>query len=411
MTSTSNVFLKVRLGARVPFADVSAQVISVDIEDIDRGTDKATVILADQAHVNAEAIREGTEVRIEMGWESEHALLFMGVIRRTEALAPGAGSVPGRLRFIAYDFSVRMQTRPDAAGRQYTGTLQQILTLIAQRAQIPVADVVVDPMPHWPKDDQPLQQRDRTDWQLIQDLAEEYHARAFVEVNATASDSAEELDEGGASRLYFISEEALLAQPKLGNLTFCRGYSSLIEFRFQRIGPGASAAPSMATVNPATGEVTRLTAPPHAPDAPAALGPNQVEGLEAAVGTGRASAAGAAVDFANDQPVTPSATRPVTERAGEPSDPVRAQGLIQRDQTRIVGLFGQGLAMGTVFLRAKGSVEISGLANGASGTWYVRKVNHVYERERTVRSLHWFNGQRDVSDTRLTYRTRFEATR
>jgi len=410
MTSTSNVFLRVRLGARFPFADISPQVISVDIEDIDRGTDKATVIVADQAHVNAEAIREGTEVRIEMGWESEHALLFIGVIRRTEALAPGAGSMPGRMRFIAYDFSVRMQTRPDTAERQYTGTLQQILTRIAYRAQIPVADVVLDPMPSW-TEDAPLQQRDRTDWQLIQDLAEEKHARAFVEVNVEASDNDEEVAEGGGSRLYFISEEALLAQPKLGNLTFCRGYSSLIEFRFQRIGPGASPAPSMATVNPETGEVTRATAPPHAPDSPAALGPNQVEGLEAAVGQGRANAAGAAVDFANAQPVTPSATRPVTERAGEPSDPARAQGLIQRDRTRIQGLFGQGLAMGTVFLRAKGSVEISGLANGASGQWYVRKVNHIYERERNVRSLYWFNGRRDVTDTRLTYRTRFEATR
>ena len=67
--------------------------------------------------------------------------------------------------------------------------------------------------------------------------------------------------------------------------------------------------------------------------------------------------------------------------------------------------------MGTVFLRAKGSVEITGLANGASGTWYVRKVNHLYERENATRTVHWFTGMRDVDDTRLTYRTRFEATR
>ncbi|MGV6874229.1 hypothetical protein ACUSIJ_16270 [Pseudochelatococcus sp. B33] len=409
MPSDSNVYLKVRLGAQKPFADIAPQVISVDVEDLDRGTDKATVVVSDQAQVNGEVIREGMEVRIEMGWESEHALLFMGVIKRTEAVAPSAGSTTGRLRFIAYDFSDRLQVMPPNEQRQHVGTLDQILTAIAQRAQIPVADVVIDPMPQW-SEDRKLEQFNRTDWQMIQDLAERYRARAFVEVNADASDSPEELAEGGASRLYFISETALLAQPKLGTLNYCRGYSSLIEFRTQRIGSGAAPSASVVTMNPETGAVVQEAGAPHAPEPPAALGANQVEGLEAAVGAGRAAGAAAAVDFANAQPVTPEAMRPVTERAGVPSDPALARGLVERDKTRIRGLFGTGLAMGTVFLRAKGSVEITGLANGASGIWYVRKVNHLYEREDTARTRNWFTGMREVVDTRLTYRTRFEAT-
>jgi phage protein D len=398
MAGDSNTFLKVRLGAAKPFADLSPQVISVEIMDEDRGSDVATVLVADQAHVNAVAIREGQEVRIEMGWEGEHALLFIGEIRHTEAVSPEAGSSTGRVRFKAYDFSCRMQTRPEVTTRQHVGTLRSVLSAIVERAHIPVADVVIDPMPEWTEDD-PLQQRNRSDWELIQDLAEQYRSRAFVEVNATASDSAEELEAGGASRLYFISETALLAQKPMGTLNYCRGSSSLIEFRFQRIGQGAAPSASVATVNPTTGEITRETAPPHAPDAPAALGPNQSEGLEAAIGPGRAASAAAAVDFANSQPVTPSATRPVTERAGEPSDPTRARSLIERDQTRILGLHGSGLAMGTVFLRAKGSVEIAGLANDASGVWYVRRVSHLFEKEGSDNT------------TRKTFRSRFEATR
>jgi len=398
MPGDSNTFLKVRLGAGPNFADLSPQVISVEVMDEDRGSDVATVVVADQAHANAEAIREGQEVRIEMGWESEHALLFMGEIRRTEAVAPVAGGTSARVQFKAYDFSCRLQGRPEVETRQHVGTLQSILTSIVARARIPVADVVIDPMPEWTEDD-PLQQRSRSDWELIQDLAERYRARAFVEVNATASDSAEELTAGGASRLYFISETALLAQAPMGSLNYCRGYSSLIEFRFQRVGPGAAPSASVATVNPATGEIARETAAPHAPDPPAALGPNQSEGLEAALGPGRAASATAAVDFANTQPVTPAATRPVTERGGEASDPTHARSLIERDQTRILGLNGSGLAMGTVFLRAKGSVEISGLANGASGRWYVRRVSHLFEKEGTGTA------------TRKTFRSRFEATR
>lgn len=399
MAGDNNTFLKVRLGAAMPFADLSPQVISVEIRDEDRGSDVATVVLADQAHVNAEAIREGQEMRIEMGWEGEHALLFIGEVRRTEAVAPSEGNATGRVRVTAYDLSCRMQGRPAVATRQHAGTLRSILSTLAQRANIPVADVVIDPMPEWPEDGVFLEQRNRSDWEMIQDLAEQYHARAFVEVNATASDSAEELAAGGGARLYFISQAALLAQEPMGSMVYCRGSGSLLEFRLQRIGSGASPSASVVTQNPVTGEVLRETAPPHAPDAPAALGPNQSEGLEAAVGSGRAASAAAAVDFANAQPVTPSATRPVTEQTGTPSDPALARGLIEQDQTRKLGLLGSGLAMGTVFLRAKGSVEIAGLANGASGLWYVRRVSHLFER------------QGDGTATRKTFRSRFEATR
>jgi phage protein D len=398
MPSDKNTFLRVRLGAASPFADLSPQVISVDIRDEDRGSDVATVVVADQAHVNAEALREGQEIRIEMGWESEHALLFMGEIRRTEAVAPAGGSTTGRVRLTAYDFSCRMQGRPAEEGRQHVGTLQSILTAMAERARIPVADVLIDPMPTW-TEDRKLEQLSRSDWELIQDLAEQYRARAFVEVNATASDSEAELAAGGASRLYFISETALLAQEPLGKLNYCRGYSSLIEFRFQRVGQGASPSASLATVDPVTGQIGRETAPPLPPDGPAALGANQTEGLEAALGSARARSAAAAIDFANAQPNTPAVVRPVMERGGEASDPAHGRALIQRDQTRLLGLQGSGLAMGTVFLRAKGSVEISGLANGAAGRWYVRQVNHIFEKEGTG------------SATRRTFRSRFEATR
>ena len=40
MAGDSNTFLKVRLGAAVPFADLSPQVISVEIRDEDRGSDE-----------------------------------------------------------------------------------------------------------------------------------------------------------------------------------------------------------------------------------------------------------------------------------------------------------------------------------------------------------------------------------
>ena len=117
------------------------------------------------------------------------------------------------------------------------------------------------------------------------------------------------------------------------------------------------------------------------------------------MGQSRAASAGVAVDFANSQPAPPTPTRPVTEIAGAPSDPAKARGLIEQDATRIAGLSGSGLSMGTVLLRAKGSVQIEGLASAASGQWYLRSVNHRFEKEDTGKAA------------RQTYRTSFEATR
>jgi phage protein D len=397
MTADSNAFLRVKLGTG-PQADVSAQVISVDVQDEDRGTDKATVVMGDQAHANADAIREGTECRIEMGWEGENALLFVGRIQKVISTTPSGGSVIGKLTFTVLDPSILMQKRPEKPNRPHVGTLKSILEAIAKPYDIPIGAVLIDPMPEWPKDD-PLLQETKTDWQMIQDLAEEHRARAFVEVNSTPADTPEQRAAGGLARLYFVSEANILAQEPLGTLTYCRGYSSLIEFKLQKIGSGAAPSARLAGVDAVTGAIVAESAAPHAPDAPAALGVNQVEGMEAAIGAGRAAGAAAAIDFANTQPVTPSSTRPLTDIAGTPSDPARNRRLVMQDPTRTLGLHGQGLAMGTIFLRAKGSVEIGGLSSAASGKWYIKRVNHIFEREGTGTAL------------RKTYRTKFEATR
>ncbi len=97
--------------------------------------------------------------------------------------------------------------------------------------------------------------------------------------------------------------------------------------------------------------------------------------------------------------VQPDVLRATDALTGMPSDPARAERRIQQDRTRVLGFAGDGVAMGTVFMRAKGAVEISGLATWAAGNWYVTQVNHLVQRAQ-------------VQDrTRLTYRIKFKATR
>jgi hypothetical protein len=121
--------------------------------------------------------------------------------------------------------------------------------------------------------------------------------------------------------------------------------------------------------------------------------------VEAVHGSGRSASYGGSVQVAADAEVQPTALRARSTLSGIPSSPALAELRVQQDRTRILGFNGRGLAMGTVFLRAKGSVEIDGLATWAKGRWYVSRVNHVVQRTRVADA------------TQLTYRSRFVATR
>lgn len=390
MTADERAFARIRLES----IDISDQVWSVDVEDVDRGSDKATLVMDDPDSTNSDALREGAFVAIELGWESERAAVFEGCVRSVE---PAAGN-GHRVTVVAHDLSTRLQAARRDPSRQHTGTLESILTTILAPTGIPVGSITVDPMPSW-TEEEPLRQRDRTDWELIQDLAEEYRARAFVEVNRAESDTAAVRARGGTSRFYFVSESALLAQDPMGKLIFCPGHGRLLEFEYRRAGSGASPSASTAVADPDSGAPVTHAGPAAATEPPATASAERASRAGAVIGESRARAYEAGVEVTSAAPVQPDQLRATDTVTGLPSDPRRAQRRIQQDRTRILGFSGDGVAMGTVFLRAKGAVEIEGLATWAAGNWYVSRVNHMVQRTR-------------VQDrTQLTYRTKFKATR
>lgn len=388
-----NVLLRVRVGDDGE-ADIQTQVRRIEVEDTDRGSDKATIDLDNQAGANGAALRRGMQVRIDMGWETEYTFLFHGRIHATRPLTDSRST--GSLRVTCFDLSCDLSHPPALAGRTHVGTLQEIVTALAADASIPVGGVVIDPMPSW-TEAAPLNQTTRSPWQFLQDLAGQHRARAFVEVNGTPGDGDTEPE--GEARLYFMSETALLSATPLGRLTKCHGYSDLIEFSVRNVGASASPVGTITVADPDTGQPVTEAAPEPEPDAPAALSDAQARDLTATGGASRADSMEAATDLANAATVQPSASISRATVAGAPSDPARARQRIERDKTRLLGLFGEGMTTGSVFLRAKGSVLIEGIGTGQEGQWYLRKVKHIIERTT-------------VGDqTRSTFRTRFEATR
>ena len=394
MASDTAVFLSVRIEEH---ADLSQQVWRVDVEDIDRGCDMVTLRMDDPNSANSDAIREGQKVQIELGWETEMAFIFEGLIRSVRAVAGGTS----HLEVQAFDMSSKLaQPLPDDASTRHSGTLESIIRKLAGRHSIEVGAVTIDPMPTIP-DTSPgvILQGSRTDWQIMQELAEQYRARVFVEINVTPGDVESVRRQGGKPRLYFISEQALLAQKAMGRLQYCRGASQLLEFDYSRVADGAWPSTSTTVSHPDTGEPVAQAGPAPATDPAPSPSAARSSEIQAVSGDGAARAYEASNQVGADAAVRPADLRTRREASGLPSDPDLARQAIAQDRTRVLGYVGRGLAMGTVMLRAKGAVEIEGLSTWAEGRWYVARVNHIVERQR----LH--------DRTQLTYRSRFVATR
>lgn len=360
--------------------DISPPVVSVDIEDHDTQSDKATVVLDDNHEVLGDATFVGLEIRVALGWNGHNAVLFEGEITESRATTSGSGQ---RVQLVAYDFSYRMtrQTRDQT----WTSPMKisQVVAEIIGRSEYGIAPGQIQPDPDAEVGESPpLRQRNVDDWRFLCELARRNNSRCFVEFNA------------GASKLYFLPIARLVTNPPLGALTYCRGVGSLLDFQYQRVGAGAAEVMSSSTMNPESGiTVTQPAVPPN----PAPEPPPPRTADRASLTASQRTAVEALAELSAQ---TTADLGPRTRRdSGGPSNPAAMETRLVRDPTRQLGLSGSGLAMGNVDIRAKGKVNISGIAPWAEGDWYLNKVNHLFTRER-------LNEQ-----TSTSYRTRLQGTR
>ncbi len=358
-TNTADPYLEVKIeGARM-----DRDVKSIMVEDHDRLIDKAVIEAWDQPRVCTDFVRENQKVTIELGWASSHAVIFEGIVRSVRGETD-----PGERRLVtitAFDLSYQMLRRAPRTV-DHTGTLSSIVTAIVRQYQgdgIHVGTISPDPDPTFTAN-RPLRQTNKTDWQFIQDLTLAYGGRAFVEYN------------DGQSKFYFISQDTLVDGDALGSLKMCRGYSHLKRFRFSRIAAGTNLGRVAATIDPDTGDVQQTpTPPPTLPDAPTTPDTNQIARLSREMGSSHVARYSAAAQLA----VTggnPATLRRPANAAGLPSNPTVLAALARPDPTRILGLRGEGIANGNIMIRAKGKIEVEGIAAWAAGDWYVKKVQH-----------------------------------
>jgi phage protein D len=353
--ASRNPHLSIKLdGHRDPLEPL-ARVVSV--EDNDRLVDEARLTFKDPDGNGAALFQTGRKLTVEMGWDGEFAVLLEGPVVESRPLAAAEGM--RSLTVVARDMSHNMSREPST--QLYpAGPLQTIVEAVASRNGWTGANahITCDPNPRL-TDHNDLFQHDETDYRFLQRLAERYGARAFVEYN------------DGRSQFYFVSNRTLLEAEALGRLEYCRGLNKLIEFRYQSVAARAARQYVASAVDPVSGE-TRTT-PGDSPP------------------TSEIAAPAAAT------------TEPTVVPAG-PSDPGVAERLTVSDPTRVLGLRGNGRAVGTVILRAKGKVEIIGLPPWAAGDWYVSKATHTWRDTTTPEDL-------NRRETKSAYETSFTATR
>jgi hypothetical protein len=352
MSADNSPFKLVRLQG----INISANVRSIEVEDHDRLIDKAVVVLNDPRGTASEAPREGNTLLVDMGWGDNHAVLFEGEV--TQIANQEAGCDPKTVTITALDFSYRVRKRPFSA-TNHVGALSAILRNIVTRdaaTGVAVGQIEPDPDPTF-TEDAPLRQSTQNDWDFIVEVARRYNCRAFVEYN------------GGASKFYFIPIARLLTGDPLGTLASGGMAGRILRFSYDRTASRAAARTSSSTVDPATGDVATTTVPapptepPHTPGTVAA--DRGGDTLDAAL-----SVAGEATSL-------PQSHRPEGLRTGLPSDPARAASEAAQDPSNVLGFTARGACVGTVFLRAKGSVEVAGISDWGLGRWYVRKVKHL----------------------------------
>ncbi len=364
--------------------DITSSIRSIEVEDHDRYVDKAEIVVEDPSSSLAAGAATSQVVTVTLGWAGEHAVIFEGVVVRSQAEAPADGRPLTRL--VAYDTSWLLhKTRQPSI--QLTTTLTAEVRRLVKPSGLAEGQIIAEPDPSFA--DKPVTRNNVTNLECIYWLAELYRSRAFCERN------------DGGSKFYFMPESLLLSADSQMLLTYCHGAGNLIEFHYERSAANRPALVTASPIDPVTGEPATAKSPP-APVAPAdqpslagheSSTPDSVAIAAAQLGTAAAAAP-------LDQPASGSAGAPV-------SDPSFVAQAVLPDQTRILGLQGKGRAVGSINLRAKGKITVTGLAPWASGDWYVPKVVHSWRagepgsaRSGLSRSLAFG-----------TYETRFEVTR
>ena len=360
------------MGTRTPFyavtlegIDITPWITSITLVEDDRQTDHVMLTIQDPRLLYADALFEGSWAEIDIGYAeaNQHALMLRALITKVELRYPQDG-IP-TLTLKGEDKSIEMGLT-ERRKRWRDRTVTDIVKAVAapygfRRVE---ARLSPDPIPG-----KPIHQGGQTDLAFLQDLAETYHAKCFVE-----------LDEQGREVLYFIPERGIIQLQRADTLVL----------RY-RMGPTSnlfSFTPSfdssyidrLKEINDIDDRGQRIESSEQ-PSPDIFIWPLNPVRLAQANNRDRTQ-----IQQLYTQGVArkQNLQRQLTARrvtAGEVA-PNQAQIESTNDtqEARRLGMTARGTTFGNIWLRAKSNVIVEGVSERFNGEWYVTNVTHKIDR-------------------------------
>jgi phage protein D len=339
--------------------DITPWVSSVTVVEDERRADNTTITVPDPRMIYADALFEGSTVEVDLGYADQHALMLRAIITKVELHYPESGvpvlTLKGEDRSIMMGLKERKRVWRDR-------TVSDVVTAMAREHGFKQTEVNLSPDPVLRK---PLHQDAKTDLAFLQDLAQKYHAKCFVE-----------LDEHGKEVFYFIPErrivtvrrpDTLLLRYRLGPQSNLVGFSPSFDSSY------IDRLKYVEDIDHKGNQIKNQEKPP---------GEIVIWNLD-----DRLLASANVADRGKIQKLYSKGA--AGKRALQKQLAARraTTGLVARDQSEIeetddalesrrLGMTADGTTVGNIWLRAKSNVEISGVNKRFDGSWYVSTVTH-----------------------------------
>jgi phage protein D len=341
--------------------DITPWVNAVSLVEDDRQADNVTITIPDPRMIYADALFEGSYVEVDLGYadEGQHALMLRAIITKVELNYPENGvptlSLKGEDKSILMGLEEKRKLWRNRA-------VSDIVRTIGQEHGFPQVEVQLDPDPNIRTQ---INQDGKTDLAFLQELAQTYHAKCFVELN-----------EAGEEVLYFIPERRIirLHRPETLALQYRNGpHSNLISFSPSFDSSYIDRRKQMSDVDNQGNNIQSRQPPP----AETFLWTLNDVYMARANQRDR--------DKIHNLYNKGAASRDVLQRRLTAPRPV--VGEVANDQTEIeevndslegrrLGMTASGSTFGNIWLRAKSNVQIRGVSNRFDGQWYVSNVTH-----------------------------------
>jgi phage protein D len=358
------------LPARVPYfsvviegQDVTPWVSSVQVMEDDRLADNVSLTVNDPRMIYADALMEGCRAEIDLGYNEpdQHALLLRALITKVELTYPDNG-VP-QVKIKGEDKSIEMGIEEHK--KLWTNTtVNAIVRKIAEPYRFAGVVANLDPDPRIVRENQDA----KTDLALLQDLAKRYQAKCFVELN-----------ENDEEVLYFIPDRRILHLNRADKLVlrYRQGVgSNLMSFtptfdaslidRQKEVHDLGQGGRRIKTPPPPPVEVFRWNL---ASDLSSRASRADLDRIDALFQAGQRARKKLQQDLAKPK-LTTGAVAPTQQQLDDTAGAL---------ESRRLGMSASGTTVGSIFMRAKCNVSISGVHERFTGDWYVTSVTHTID--------------------------------